>query len=162
MNFIAHVRDLRYLKIGECKTVIEGKTNKQNILMLNKESFRALHKYLDESKFNDEVAQVQQEDQNITKMIEKTLELEEMKKDLTSAFNVVSPVFSESELVRKKSFIRYLMISGLFMLAIGVIFLVQITQFSQAWSLFLMFGIIPIAIFLFSLFILSNIWRSFT
>ena len=48
------VQDLRYLKVGECKTVTEGKTKKQNFLMLNKESFKVLHKFLDEKKLNDE------------------------------------------------------------------------------------------------------------
>jgi hypothetical protein len=112
-----------------------------------------------ESKFDEEVSHVQNENENITEMIRKTLELEETKKDLTGAFDVVSPVFSDAELRRRKSFVRYLGLAGIFMLVIGIIFLVQILQFPDAWQVFLMFGIIPIAVFLFCMYIFSNVWR---
>jgi len=42
------VRDLRGLKPGDSIQIMEGKTGKTNVLVLNKESHRVLRRYLDE------------------------------------------------------------------------------------------------------------------
>ncbi len=61
----------------------------------------------------------------------------------------MTPVFSESEMIRRKSSCDMYHLTAFFMLSIGVVFLVQIFQLPQAWKVFLMFGAIPIAIFVF-------------
>ena len=110
-----------------------------------------------ESKFNEEVATVQSENENIMKMIEKTLELQEMKQSLVGAFDIASLAIPESELLRRRSMKRYLMLSGGFMLSIGGLFLSQIFFFPQAWKLFVMFGSIPITLFGFCIYIISRL-----
>ena len=112
-----------------------------------------------ESKFNEEVLSVQEENQKLTDVIKKTLELEETKKSLTDAFDVVSPVFSEAELSKRKTMVTYLFSTAIFVLVFGVIFLLQIILYPQAWQVFLMFGVIPIAVLVLCMYLASNIWR---
>jgi integrase len=48
------VRDVRYLKVGDTLTIKEGKTGKDNILVINKTVYRALNNFLDKVKPDDE------------------------------------------------------------------------------------------------------------
>lgn len=48
------VRDVRYLKVGETLTIREGKTGKDNILVVNKTVFKALRNYLDKVRPTDD------------------------------------------------------------------------------------------------------------
>ena len=41
------VKDVRYMKVGDTLTIKEGKTGKDNILVINKTVFKALKNYLD-------------------------------------------------------------------------------------------------------------------
>ncbi|MBN2155264.1 MAG: hypothetical protein JW776_04425 [Candidatus Lokiarchaeota archaeon] len=110
-----------------------------------------------ESKFNDEAAQIQHENTNITKLIERTLELEEMKKSLMGAFDVSLPILPEAELIRRRSLRFYLLLTGMLMIVLGGIFLSQIILFPQGWKLFLLFGIIPIALFGFCMYLVTRL-----
>jgi len=47
------VKDVRHLKSGEIFSLIEQKTKKKNILMINKSVYKALHSYLDDRKPDD-------------------------------------------------------------------------------------------------------------
>ena len=48
------VKDVKGMKIGDVLTIIEGKTGKNNILLVNKTVFKALKHYLDNVHPNDE------------------------------------------------------------------------------------------------------------
>ena len=48
------VRDVRYLKVGDTLTIKEGKTGKDNILVINKTVYKALKDFLDKVQPNDE------------------------------------------------------------------------------------------------------------
>jgi integrase len=48
------VRDVRYLKVGDTLTIKEGKTGKNNILVINKTVYKALRNYLDKVQPVDE------------------------------------------------------------------------------------------------------------
>ena len=48
------VRDVRYLKVGDTLTIREGKTGKDNILVVNKTVFKALRTYLERVQPADE------------------------------------------------------------------------------------------------------------
>ncbi len=48
------VRDVRYLKVGDTLTIREGKTGKDNILVVNKTVFKALRNYLERVQPADE------------------------------------------------------------------------------------------------------------
>ena len=48
------VKDIRQLKTGDSLTIVESKTGKKNILMVNKTVYKAIKNYLDKSKPNDE------------------------------------------------------------------------------------------------------------
>jgi integrase len=48
------VKQVRYLKIGDTLTIKEGKTGKDNILVINKTVFKALQNYLDTVKPDDD------------------------------------------------------------------------------------------------------------
>jgi integrase len=48
------VGDVRYMKIGETLRIKESKTQKENILAVNKTVHKALREYLDKSPLNDD------------------------------------------------------------------------------------------------------------
>ena len=48
------VRDVRYLKVGDTLTIREGKTGKDNVLVINKTVYKALKEYLDKVQPADE------------------------------------------------------------------------------------------------------------
>ena len=48
------VRDVRYLKVGDTLTIKEGKTGKDNILVVNKTVFKALKNFLEKVQPKDE------------------------------------------------------------------------------------------------------------
>jgi len=48
------VRDVRYLKVGDTLTIREGKTGKDNMLVVNKTVFKALRNYLERVQPTDE------------------------------------------------------------------------------------------------------------
>lgn len=48
------VRDVRNLKLGQTLRIIEKKTGKANVLMVNKAVYKALKRYLDEARPDDE------------------------------------------------------------------------------------------------------------
>lgn len=53
---LLHLRnsEVKYLKPGETVTLIEQKTGKKNILMVNKTTFKILKEYLEKTKLNDD------------------------------------------------------------------------------------------------------------
>jgi len=48
------VKDVQHLKIGDTLTIKEGKTDKDNILVVNKTVYKALRHYLDKVQPDDE------------------------------------------------------------------------------------------------------------
>ena len=48
------VKDVRYLKIGQVHQIIEGKTKKKNVLIINKSVRKALDKYLSDGLHKDD------------------------------------------------------------------------------------------------------------
>lgn len=48
------VKDVRYLKVGDTLTIREGKTGKDNVLVVNKTVFKALRNYLEKVRPADE------------------------------------------------------------------------------------------------------------
>ena len=50
------VRDVRYLKVGDTLTIKEGKTGKDNILVINKTVYKPLTNFLDKVQPDDDDA----------------------------------------------------------------------------------------------------------
>lgn len=48
------IKDVKYLKPGETVTLIEQKTGKKNILMVNKTTYKILKEYMEKTKLNDD------------------------------------------------------------------------------------------------------------
>ncbi len=104
-----------------------------------------LEQYVD-TKFQEYLESIQQENQTITKMVEKILELQEIKKSLINSVGVANRSLFGPKYSRGMMMKRYLTVSADLMISISGIFLFQIFYLPQAWNVFVMFGGIILAV----------------